>query len=126
MGGAGYGTTGRVLVVDRDRVTCRSLGEALAAAGYETACAGDDREAYALIPTLPTFRVLIVDVDLGEGTTGFDVARFGRRVIPQLRVIYMSGEPPGRALDAFGVPGGEFIQKPLAADDLMKRITEPG
>lgn len=98
------------------------LSGVLSGAGMEVACAQDDRTAYSLTPTLPTFTVLIVDVNLGAGTTGFDVARFARRVIPQLRVIYMRDEAPGGSLEAVGVPEGEVIQKPLTSGDLLKRL----
>lgn len=38
---------------------------------------------------------------LGDAiVTGFDVARFASKVIPDLRVIYMSGETLGSSLGA--------------------------
>lgn len=122
MIGAGYGQMGRVLIVDDDPAICDVLSDILGAEGFEAACAQTDRAAYALIPTLPTFRALIVDINLRHGTTGFDVARFARQVIPDLLVIYMSGETLGSSLDAFGVPASEFLRKPFVADDLLKTI----
>jgi predicted esterase len=41
---------------------------------------------------------MIVDVTLGTGTTGFDVARFARQLDPHLAVIYVRpglAEKPG-------------------------------
>jgi len=124
VAGAGYGVSGRILIVDRDPATCEMLSEALGGAGLETACAWDDRAAYALIPTLPTFSVLVVELNLGAGTTGFDVARFARQVIANLRVIYLSSEAPGVSVESFSVPGGEFIQKPFSPGDLVRRLVE--
>lgn len=122
MVGAGYGASGRILIVDDDPAICALLADALGDAGLEVACAYSDGSAHTLIPTLPTFSALIVDIDLGIGTTGFDVARFARRVIPDILIIYMSGKTPERSLDAFGVPGGQFLQKPFTPHELLERL----
>lgn len=120
--GAGYGASGRILIVDDDEALCALLADALGGEGLEVVCAHNDRDAYGLIPTLPTFRVLVVDVDLGAGTTGFDVARFARRVLPDLLVIYMSGATSNATLDAFGVPDAQFLQKPFTPHELLGRL----
>lgn len=124
MAATGYGRSGRILIVDRDPATCEMLSGVLRMAGLETACAWDDSAAYTLIPTVPTFRALVVEADLGTGTTGFDVARFARRVIPDLLVIYLSGDASSTSVETFGVPGGEFIRKPFSPDDLVRRLGE--
>lgn len=126
MVGAGYGVSGRILVVDDDQALCEVLAEGLGDAGLEVACAHSDRAAYNLIPMLPTFRALVVDVDLGAGTTGFDVARFARRVIPDLLIIYMSGATANTSLDTFGVSEGQFLQKPFTPHDLLRRLVDHG
>lgn len=122
MVGTGYGARGRILVVEDDEALCRLLADVLGSEGLDVASAHDDQTAYALIPTLPTFRALVVDVDLGPGTTGFDVARFARRVIPGLLVIYMSGATSNASLEAFGVPDAQFLQKPFTPHELLRRL----
>lgn len=62
-------------------------------------------------------------IPVGPEATGFDVARFARRVIPDLFVIYMSGATTNASLDAFGVPGGEFLQKPFRPQALLGPLT---
>lgn len=119
--GAGYGSSGRILIVDDDEALCALLADALGGESLEVVCA-HDRIAYGLIPTLPTFRALVVDVDLGAGTTGFDVARFARRVIPDLLVIYVSGATSNASLEAFGVPDAQFLQKPFTSHELLGRL----
>jgi len=121
--GAGYGSSRRILVVDDDEALCALLADALGGEeNLEVICAHTDRIAYGLIPTLPTFRALVVDVDLGAGTTGFDVARFARRVIPDLLVIYVSGATSNASLEAFGVPDAQFLQKPFTPHELLGRL----
>lgn len=123
MVGAGYGAMGRILIVEDDRALCALLADVLGDEGLEVACAHEDSTAYALIPTLPTFRALVVDVDLGPGPTGFDVAHFARRVIPGVLVIYISGATSNASLDAYGVPGAQFLQKPFTPNELVQRLS---
>ncbi len=110
------------MIVDDDEALCELLADALGGESLEVVCAHNDGAAYALIPTLPTFQALVVDVDLGAGTTGFDVARFARRVIPDLLVIYMSGATSNASLDTFGVPDAQFLQKPFTPHELLGRL----
>jgi DNA-binding response OmpR family regulator len=63
-----------------------------------------------------------VDVNLGRGTTGFDVARFARQVIPDLSVIYITGEASAGSFMAFGVPESDYIQKPFAPGELVEKL----
>ena len=124
MVGTGYRARGRIPIVEDDQALCGLLADALGDEGLEVACAHDDKTAYTVIPTLPTFRALVVDLDLGVGTTGFDVARFGRRVIPNVLVIYMSGATSNTSLEAFGVPGGHFLQKPFTPHELLRWLLQ--
>jgi CheY-like chemotaxis protein len=113
---------GRVLVVEDDHAVCALISDVLEDAGLETLCVGSDREAYAIIPTVPTIQALIVDVNLGPGTTGFDVARLARQVIPDLPVIYVSGEASLDSFKAFAVPDSDFLEKPFAPGELLDML----
>lgn len=113
---------GRVLVVEDDHAICALITDILEGAGLETECVENDRSAYAIIPTLPTIAALIVDINLGTGTTGFDVARFARQVIPQLPVLYVTGEASPDSFQAFGVPDSDFLEKPFTAGQLLAKL----
>ncbi|WP_165837259.1 response regulator [Phenylobacterium hankyongense] len=113
---------GRILVVEDDHAICALITDILQDAGFETRCVQTDREAYAVIPSLPTIEALILDVNLGSGTTGFDVARFARQVIPELPVIYVSGEASQTNFSAFGVPDSDFVEKPFTPDELLTTL----
>lgn len=111
---------GRVLVVDDDTGLLALLREDLQKQGLVCSCARSDREAYKLLASEPPFEAIIVDVNLRQGTTGFDVARRARQVTPQIRVVYMSGDANARHWMSFGVPSSDYISKPFA----LERVAE--
>jgi DNA-binding response OmpR family regulator len=112
----------RVLVVEDDRQICELLTDALEAAGIAPRCVSTDRDAYDALRRGERFGCMIVDVNLGAGTTGFDVARFACQLDPQLAVIYVSGQTSEASFKAFGVPGSLFVPKPFLASELMERV----
>ena len=112
----------RVLVVDDDPAICELIGDVLEEVRLSAVCVGSDHEAYRVIPSLPTIQALIVDVNLGSGTTGFDVARFARQVIPDLPIIYVTGEATRDSFRAFGVPDSTYIAKPFSIDDFIMTL----
>lgn len=81
-----------------------------------------DREAYGRITRIPTLYGLVLDVNLGPGTTGYDVARFARQVIPRIAVVYVSGEVRPSSFSAFGVPESVFLQKPITPAELVEAV----
>lgn len=111
-----------MLIVEDDRQICELVTDALEAAGFTPRCASTDREAYEALQSGQRFGCMIVDVNLGAGTTGYDVARFARQHHPHLAVIYVSGQTSEASLKAFGVPGSLFLPKPFLAADLLERV----
>jgi DNA-binding response OmpR family regulator len=65
---------------------------------------------------------MVVDVNLGAGTTGYDVARFARRIDPELAVIFVSGQTSRASFEANGVPGSLFLEKPFTVQDVLVRL----
>jgi CheY-like chemotaxis protein len=111
------------LVVDDDASVCAIICEALGAAGWSVEHVSTDGEAHARIPRLPTLDALVLDVNLGHGTTGFDVARFARQVIPGVAVLYISGAVSENSFKTFGVPGSRFLAKPFTPDELADALS---
>jgi DNA-binding response OmpR family regulator len=96
-------------------VICDFLGER----GFVAVRAFDDRAAYETLKSQArTLQALIVDIDLGRGTTGFDVARYARTLVRDLPVIFVSGADDGASVKKFGVAASGFIRKPFEASDL--------
>jgi CheY-like chemotaxis protein len=113
-------STGRVLVVDDDLAVCTLIADILDVAGIQAQCVQSDMGAYSELVTIPTYKAVIVDVNLGRGTTGFDVARFARKVVPNIPVIYVSGEAHPQSCQSFGVPDGEFVGKPFTPEEIIQ------
>jgi CheY-like chemotaxis protein len=65
---------------------------------------------------------LIVDVNLRSKLTGWDVARRGRELRPDLSVVYTSGFAPGD-WSAQGVPGSLLVPKPYAPAQIVTAIS---
>jgi CheY-like chemotaxis protein len=117
-------TLGRVLVLDDDPAVCRVIGDMIEDIGLETVCVHGDAEAYSALHTPQAFKAVILDVNLGKGTTGFDIARFARQVIPEINVIYVTGDWSENSFRAFGVPHSHFLTKPLHHGDLLSALGE--
>ena len=112
----------KVLFVDDDAELCESMTEALEAEGLEPICATRDQEAEeALRRHQGRFAVVVVDINLRTGTTGFDVARYARSINPRLPVLFISGLPsPG--MSRFGVEGAAFLEKPFSPSELVSAL----
>lgn len=102
---------------------CGLLADIVDDEGFAPDCVQSDEAAYAaLIARRREFACMIVDVNLGSGTTGYDVARYARRLEAGLPVIYVSGQTSERSYRANGVPGSLFVAKPFTAEELMEQV----
>jgi CheY-like chemotaxis protein len=108
----------RVLVVDDDTGLLALIREDLQKQGLACTCARSDREAYKLLASEAAFDAVVVDVNLGIGTTGFDVARRARQITPEIRVVYISGDANARHWMTFGVPSSDYVSKPFPLERL--------
>ena len=119
----GRGDMRHVLVVEDDPAIGELISDALLDKGWSVECVKTDLEAYKRIPGLPTLDGLVLDINLGRGTTGYDIARFARQVIPQVAVVYVSGEMTRASFQAFGVPQSVFVEKPFTPDQLESALS---
>ena len=114
-----------VLIVEDEHQICELLSDILDGAGFDAHCVGSDKAAYSVLSGgVRRYSAILLDVNLGEGTTGFDVARFARQMSPGLPVLYVSGHASEDSFKAFGVPGSAFIAKPFDADILVAKLVE--
>jgi CheY-like chemotaxis protein len=80
------------LIVDDDRSVAQVLKDIVQGVGYDvTGLAHSDTEAYALLDTDQRWDVAFVDLNLGSGPTGVEVAR--RAASRSVHVIVMTGLP---------------------------------
>jgi DNA-binding response OmpR family regulator len=111
-------------VVDDEEAVCAVLDHTLRADGYEVVCAPGDGAAYAILEREgKSFDALVLDVNLGRGTTGFDIARFARGLNAAVPVIYISGGDEA-SVEKFGVPGSTLVAKPLHFPLLLSTLRE--
>ena len=113
------GSLARVLVVEDEPEVCELIHQQLADVGYEVVCAGNDDVAYRTLQAeARSFKALIVDINLGRGTTGFDVARHARKLNPSVPVVYVTGGDPS-SVEMHAVEGAALVLKPFDREDLL-------
>ena len=79
----------RVLVVDDQPFTTATVQAALAGRGLEVRGVGSAREALALVTKWQP-AVAVLDLDLGPGPTGIDLAHALRRELPRIGVVMLT------------------------------------
>lgn len=124
MAKVGVDASFRVLVVGVDGVTSVLLKEALGDQSFDVMCLSTDVAAYETLDReAGTLHALVVDTELGAGTTGFDVARYARRLDAALAVIFITGAHRD-SVERFGVPRASHVAKPVDPDLLIMILRE--
>jgi DNA-binding response OmpR family regulator len=114
---------GPVLLIEDEVELAELLAEALDDAGFSTITAVSDQAAYAVLEAeAARLALLITDINLGVGVTGFDLARRGRQLNPALKVIYITGREADVA--RFGVEGALVLTKPFEPRELAHQARE--
>lgn len=112
-----------VLLVEDEADVRELIEEAFAEHALGVLSAKSDTEAYDLLAQdAGRFAVLVADINLGAGTTGFDVARRARTLNPKLEVIYITGH--AAHLGRFGVDRAMMFPKPFNPHELAERVLE--
>ncbi|MGY3036163.1 DNA-binding response OmpR family regulator [Bradyrhizobium sp. USDA 4354] len=116
--------TVRDLVVEDEALICSFIEDALLNGGFE-ACSVHSGEA-----AISTFRdgregcrALLTDVNLGDGMSGWELARQIREITPDFPVVYMtSASAPD--WKSQGVDGSVLIRKPFAPAQLAAAVSQ--
>ena len=108
-----------ILIVDDQSLLCEAVGEYLTMQGYEVKAAESGAEGMSLLeeglrPDLLLCDVVLPDID------GFGFFREAQILIPDLRVLFMSGHPRENLLREIG--SSDFLEKPFRLDVLARRI----
>lgn len=116
-----------VLVVEDEPAIRLLLCDLLEGAGLDVEEAQDAEGALEILSLLETdrkpCRVLVTDVNLGRGPDGVALAAVARRRIPDLRVVYVTGNPervPGRGTAPR--PRERVLGKPFANAELVTMV----
>ena len=96
---------------------------ALEDAGFTLTIATHGEEALAALACdAQMFGAIITDIRLGDGPDGWSIGRRAREIIPEMAVVYMSGDS-GYDWPTMGVPGSVMIAKPFAPDQIVTAIS---
>ena len=111
-----------VLVVD-DEVLVADLVEAcLREAGFEVVTALNGEDAVAILEEqADSIRGLVTDVNRGKGMTGFDLGRRARELLPELPVLYVTGDSV-EEWPSQGVPNSVLVPKPFVAAQIVTAL----
>jgi CheY-like chemotaxis protein len=110
-------STTSILVVEDDALPRLDLVETLSDAGYKVLEASNAHQALDYLRDRRPIDVLITDIDLGAGPTGWDVAETFRAAYSDIPIIYVSGVAGDRRRK---VPGSVFFGKPCRTLDILK------
>jgi PAS domain S-box-containing protein len=117
--------SGRILVVEDDENVRRSVVRALEAAGYEVHAAALPQDGLAWAQAqAPRLDLLITDVVM-PGMTGKELAGRIKELMPNVRVLYMSGYTENTIMHR-GVldQGVDFLEKPFAPAEMRALVIQ--
>jgi len=114
--------TATVLLTEDDPDVRELVSAFLRDLGYVVLAAADAQEALRLLDAHEEIALLLTDVTLPGGTTGFTLARQANGRRPGIKVIYASGH-----MRVGDWPGpdellGPLLTKPFRLGDLQRRI----
>jgi CheY-like chemotaxis protein len=119
---SGHGQT--VLVVEDVALLRRVVMRQLAELGYQPLEAETIGGALAILEHQPV-DIVFADVIIGEGPTGFDLARAVKQRWPKVRVGFTSGFPQGKLNTGSGPPpDAKILLKPYRKEDLARALAE--
>lgn len=112
-----------VLVVDDEPLIAQLVQETLEAAGFAVILAIDHAEAVAAIDgRTDELAGLVTDINLGAGPTGWDVATRAREMIPDIPVVYVTGDS-SHQWPSSGVPHSLVVTKPFAPAQIVVALS---
>ena len=113
-----------LLLLVEDEVLIRmNLEEELAEAGFELAVTTNGRQAMAELEADPArFCALVTDIRLGRGPDGWEIARRARQAVPEMPVVYVSGDSAFEWA-ARGVPNSVIVAKPFHPTEVVTALS---
>ena len=104
----------------RELLSMKSVDNGFA---VETAESGE-KAIQMLDATGADYRALVTDINLAPGKiTGWDVAKHGREINPDLPVVYMTGSE-AQEWASKGVPNSILVTKPFAPAQIVTAVAQ--
>lgn len=112
-----------VLVAEDEPELMKMVTEMITHLGYQVIAANNGAEAMAQVESEAKVDLLLTDVVMPGGMSGFDLARGARALRPDLRVLYMSGYS-GFSAAEMGNVVAPCISKPCPRDELANALDQ--
>jgi DNA-binding response OmpR family regulator len=112
-----------LLVVEDEPAIALPLVRALERAGYEVNLCSTAFDAINYLEMEPGIVAIVTDIQLGDGTSGWDVAAAVRARYPGVCLVYLT---EGGVLDHefYGLPNSASLVKPVTPERLLAAISE--
>jgi DNA-binding response OmpR family regulator len=110
----------RILLVEDDDIFARSLSYSLGQVGYQIHRAPDAAAATAALAARPD--IALVDVSLGEGPNGFEVAEVLRSTTRMPIIFITAADSLTDRLAGFEVGADDYLVKPFEFRELLARM----
>jgi DNA-binding NarL/FixJ family response regulator len=105
---------GHVLIVDDDKFVRTSLHSALSNSGFDISGTVSSAKEALAISSSTLVNVALLDLDLGIGPTGFDLALALRKMTPQMGIVFLTSFQDPRFASISGVTaprGSRYLVK---------------
>jgi DNA-binding response OmpR family regulator len=113
----------RVLLIEDDALLRMMLSDRMAEEGIDVQGLANAEDALILLGAGQVPDVLVTDIRLGGGLSGFDLAEVARAKHPEVGVILISGAPPEDM--SHGLRRRElFLAKPFQPEALAAAIRQ--
>lgn len=111
----------RILVLDDEPIVCKRLKPAFQKSGYYVETFTDSAAALARM-TQTTFDVIITDLKM-EGADGFQVLERARELLPQARIVVITGFATlDTAKESFRKGAFDFVAKPFKLGGIIECV----
>ncbi len=112
-----------LLLVEDEPLIRMNLQEDLTEAGFDLVVATSGQEALSeLEADADRFRGVLIDIRLGHGSDGWEVARRARKLVPEMPVVYISGDS-AHEWTAKGVPNSIMVPKPFVGAQIITALS---
>ena len=112
-----------IVVVDDEVEICNLLAEWLGEADYGVQAAADPAFALSLLERAPMVDLLLTDVVMPGGLSGFDLARRARAQRPDLKVMFISGYSMAQTVQRARDTNEPILRKPFRHHELMAEVS---
>ena len=99
---------GSILVVDDDKFVRTALEGALSSSGFDIAGSVSTAKEALILNSLSPADIALLDLDLGIGPTGFDLAHALRKSLPQIGIVFLTSyqDPRFASIRGISAPKG--------------------